>query len=67
VLYRHIHTDAATNANRPNLTAAGGLEEVQKLLALRTPLYQAAADLTCDVTHQSIEEAAIGLMELLII
>src|SRR4051812_21865270 len=33
VLFQRIAADTATNANRPNLTSSGGLEEVRKLLA----------------------------------
>ncbi len=58
VLFQHIQADAATDANRPNLTSAGGFEEVQKVLDTRTPLYQAAADVTFDVTYLTIEDAA---------
>jgi shikimate kinase len=58
VLFQHIQADAATDANRPNLTSAGGLEEVQKVLETRTPLYQAAADVTFEVTYLTIEDAA---------
>jgi shikimate kinase len=58
VLFQHIQADAATDANRPNLTAAGGLEEVQKILEQRTPLYQAAADVAFEVTYLSIDDAA---------
>jgi len=65
VLYQRIQEDAATNANRPNLTAAGGLEEVRKLLAVRTPLYQAAADATCDVSTISVEDAAAHVATLI--
>jgi shikimate kinase len=64
-LYARIQADTATNENRPNLTAAGGLEEVRTLLEGRTPIYQAAADLTLDVTYLSVEDAAKRLVTLL--
>lgn len=48
VLYRRISGDASTAERRPNLTAAGGLAEVERLLAIRAPLYAACADLTLD-------------------
>ena len=57
-LYTRIQADSSTNASRPNLTAAGGLEEVKNLLAARLPLYEAAADATLDVGGISVEEAA---------
>ena len=65
VLHRRISADTTTSANRPNLTATGGLEEVRRLLVVRTPLYQAAADLALDVTHVAVEEAAASLVTLL--
>ena len=64
ILYARIQSDAGTNATRPNLTAGGGLEEVQKLLAARTPLYQSNADITLDVTDLSLDDAADRLMGL---
>jgi shikimate kinase len=67
-LHARIQADAASNANRPNLTAGGGLEEVRRLLDQRTPLYAAAAaggGVTLDVTHLSIDDAAKRLVTLL--
>ena len=61
VLFAHIQADAGTAATRPNLTASGGLEEVRKVLEARTPLYQAAADVSLEVTDLGIEEAAARL------
>lgn len=44
LLLARIRGDAATAANRPNLTAlGGGLEEVRHLLAIRDPLYREVA------------------------
>lgn len=65
VLYERIQADAATNASRPNLTAAGGLEEVEKLLEVRLPLYQAAADVAFDVTYLNVDDAVRRLAEVL--
>jgi shikimate kinase len=61
VLYQHIQADAQTTATRPNLTAGGGLEEVKTVLEKRTPLYEAAADVTYDVTYLTVEDAAVRL------
>jgi shikimate kinase len=57
-LHARILADAATFATRPNLTAAGGLEEIRALLETRLPLYASAADTTLDISAISIEEAA---------
>jgi shikimate kinase len=64
-LHKRIQADAETNASRPNLTAAGGVDEVKQLLEVRTPLYEAAADLTLDVTFLEIDAAAARLVTLL--
>jgi shikimate kinase len=61
-LLNRITADTATTANRPNLTAAGGLDEIETLLAIRTPLYQAAADITVDVATLSPQQAADRLL-----
>ena len=59
-----IAADAATSANRPNLTAAGGLAEIEKLLAVRMPAYQAAADATLDVSRLSVDDAVHHLVRM---
>jgi shikimate kinase len=57
-LLERIHADPATAERRPNLTGQGGLAEIRELLAARTPLYAACADLTIDVERLSPEEIA---------
>jgi shikimate kinase len=64
VLWKRIETDQQTSHTRPNLTAAGGLEEIRKLLEIRRPLYQAAADVTVDVSHDNIERIVRFLSEM---
>lgn len=56
-LYGRISADPATQATRPNLTAAGGLEEVKHLLAVREPLYREVMTAELDVTNLSPDEA----------
>ena len=57
VLFQRISGDASTAERRPNLTATGGLAEVERLLAIRTPIYAACADLTVDATVEPTELA----------
>jgi shikimate kinase len=57
-LWRRISADATTTDRRPNLTAAGGLEEIRRLLAERAPLYAAAATLVVDAENRSADEIA---------
>lgn len=42
-LWDRIQADQSTAARRPNLTAAGGVEEVKRMLAVREPLYREVA------------------------
>jgi shikimate kinase len=57
-LLARINSDATTAARRPNLTGQGGLDEIRTLLAERTPLYAACADLTIDAETKSPAEIA---------
>jgi shikimate kinase len=65
VLYRRIHADPATGANRPNLTTAGGLDEVKDLLAVREPLYREAMTAELDVTNLTVDEAVQRVVRLI--
>jgi shikimate kinase len=42
---RRLHGDETTADRRPNLTATGGLAEIEQLLAVREPLYRETASL----------------------
>ena len=57
-IQKRIADDTATVARRPNLTASGGLAEIQELLAVREPLYRACADWTVDTEGKTPEEVA---------
>lgn len=58
ILYQRIEADATTKTQRPNLTAGGGLAEVQKLLALREPFYRQCAQLEISTEEKSPGEVA---------
>ena len=65
-LLERIGADPATAATRPALTAAGGtLAEIRAVLTVREPLYQAAADVTLEVTRLTPEAAAQYLLRYL--
>ena len=49
-------------ARRPNLTAAGGVEEMRVLIAAREPLYRAVADFTYETAGRSPDEAAAAIL-----
>lgn len=53
-----VRGDNTTSGRRPNLTTQGGLEEIEQLLAKRTPIYRRLADLEVSTECQSAEAAA---------
>lgn len=57
VLWQRLQQDAATVERRPNL-AQGGLAEIEEMLRVRTPLYEACQDFTVDTAQQSAEQVA---------
>lgn len=61
-LWRRIQADTTTAARRPNLTAAGGVEEVERLLAVREPLYRAVADATVPTEGRSPADVAAAIL-----
>ena len=59
--WARLQTDPTTAARRPNLTAAGGIEEVRALMAVREPLYREAAALVADADGLSPEAVAAAI------
>ncbi len=57
-LAARIESDPTTAARRPNLTAAGGLGEIEKLLARREPLYRQCAHRILEVDEGDPETLA---------
>ena len=57
-LWERIRGDGSSAANRPDLTVAGGLEEVRTLLAQREPLYRSAADEVVETARRSVDAIA---------
>jgi len=56
--FDRMRTDPTTASRRPNLTAAGGIEEMRALMAAREPHYRSVSDFTLDTANLSPEEAA---------
>ena len=48
-----VSADASTHQRRPNLTTVGGLEEIERLLTVREPLYRECATLSVDTAQRS--------------
>ena len=63
-LHARIATDPASNERRPNLTSAGGLAEIRKLLGERMPLYHECADFIVDTKQKSPEQIATEIVSL---
>ena len=56
----------ATSDNRPNLTdLGGGIEEINKLLAEREPIYRSVMTAELDVTHLTPDEAVVYIVRML--
>lgn len=65
VLHRRISADPGSSASRPNLTAAGGLEEIRNLLAVREPLYRQTMTSELDVSNLTPDEAIHYIVRML--
>lgn len=53
---RRLATDPTTGQRRPNLTSSGGREEIERLLAIREPLYRQCATITLDSDKIAAEQ-----------
>jgi shikimate kinase len=62
-IWSRLETDPGTVNRRPNLTSAGGVEEVRKLLADREPHYQAVADFAVDADRPSPDSVAATILK----
>jgi shikimate kinase len=66
VLHQRIQADAATGMMRPNLTNLfGGVEEIEKVLGEREPIYRELMTAELDVTNLSVEDAVVYIVRLL--
>lgn len=61
-LHQRIDADASTSQRRPNLTVGGGLEEVERLLSLREPLYHECAEFAVDTESKPPEQVAAEIV-----
>lgn len=57
-ILKRMVADPVTASRRPDLTKAGGVAEVEALLAKRTPLYRECATLIVDTEGKSAAEVA---------
>jgi len=61
-IWTRLQGDPSTEARRPNLTAAGGLEEVRELLTIREPLYRETADFVANANVPSPDTVAADIL-----
>lgn len=63
---RRLATDPTTGQRRPNLTSNGGREEIERLLAIREPLYRQCATITLNsdkiAAEQLVDQAVQQLL-----
>lgn len=60
---RRILRDGVTSNHRPNLTAAGGIDEIRALVAQREPLYRKCATIQVVAENSSLEGLARRIIE----
>jgi shikimate kinase len=63
-LWQRLQTDETTKDRRPPL-AGGGLREIEKLLEVRTPLYQSCADFSVPTGARSPDAVAEEVLSVL--
>jgi len=60
---QHIDRDPSSGAMRPDLTTSGGLAEIHQLLAERTPMYRACAQIEIDCDGKTPEQVAREIVD----
>lgn len=63
VLAERLSGDSSTAKRRPSLTGQGTLEEIEQVLAVRTPIYQECATLVVDTDRHTPDEVAGKIVE----
>lgn len=64
-IHERVHADQTTAQRRPNLTAAGGFEEILTILQQREPIYESCADVIIDTEAKTPEQVADEILEAL--
>jgi shikimate kinase len=57
-----LSADDSTRTRRPNLTAGGGLSEIETVLAMREPIYRACATFEIDTDGKTSEAVVDEIM-----
>jgi shikimate kinase len=61
--WQRISGDEKSASQRPNLTQTGGIEEIEQMLAVRTPIYQSCADLVIEADSKTPSEIAAAIFD----
>lgn len=59
---KRILRHSPASHRRPDLTARGGVEEIEELLAVRTPLYAGCATITVDTCDRPLYETVTSIL-----
>ena len=60
-----MEKEERSGIKRPSLTGNDPLEEIERVLCVRTPIYQQTGNLMVDTSTSSIREVAASIMEAL--
>ena len=63
VILERVSADHQTASRRPNLTTKGGIDEIDKILTRRTPIYQSLAQLTLSTESSTPAELARKIVD----
>ena len=66
VVERRLATDPTTGQRRPNLTAAGGRDEIERLLTIREPLYCECSTIIVEADSAAPEQLVDEVFPLLV-
>ena len=64
-LQERMAGDSRTVDQRPSLTGKGTLEELEEMIAFRTPFYQRAMEVQLDTSAMSVEAVVISIFSIL--
>lgn len=60
---RRMHGDAATRSRRPSLTGRSPVDEIERVLSVREPIYRDAATMILDTEGRTIDELVVEIVD----
>ena len=61
--WKRIASDEKSASQRPNLTQTGGIEEIEQMLEVRTPIYESCADLVVEADLPTPADIAAAIFD----